>query len=315
MKLWQCTGCNLFIPNEQLLIWDEKCGSGGKYRIPTEEEIRGYYGWAFSHWRPSGHWAAGQQKARCGPMQELPFDLTKKGAADSDGAVSGSGGGSRGGSSPASKEGSSSPSGDRSSVTELLKNLNEIEGLLHPAPWMADIDFDSRMPQGQQESWTGKFYCGNDETTPPEKSTWCTYSDGAVEINTVRSIARLRSMLPAIIVALQTKDEKPEETKSAPIPMLLWCPMCSKRHIDEGEFATTKVHHTHSCQNCGLTWRPAIVPTVGVQFLPGFKSVVKTAAGSADSEARPNKCPCGAILFESGESGSNRCNTCYWSGK
>lgn len=56
-----------------------------------------------------------------------------------------------------------------------------------------------------------------------------------------------------------------------PIPMFLTCPMCSGRHIDEGEFAT-KPHHTHACQHCGLTWRPAIVPTVGVQYLPGFKN-------------------------------------------
>jgi hypothetical protein len=58
---------------------------------------------------------------------------------------------------------------------------------------------------------------------------------------------------------------------SDPIPMFLTCPKCNARHIDEGVFAT-KVHHTHSCQTCGLTWRPAVVPTVGVAFLPGFKS-------------------------------------------
>jgi hypothetical protein len=57
----------------------------------------------------------------------------------------------------------------------------------------------------------------------------------------------------------------------SPIPMLLWCPECGERHVDVGEFAT-KVHATHSCQNCGMTWRPAVVPTVGVQFLPGFKN-------------------------------------------
>lgn len=55
------------------------------------------------------------------------------------------------------------------------------------------------------------------------------------------------------------------------IPMLLWCPECGERHIDEGEFAT-KLHHTHACQHCGMVWRPAIVPTVGVRFLPGFKN-------------------------------------------
>lgn len=56
----------------------------------------------------------------------------------------------------------------------------------------------------------------------------------------------------------------------APIQMLLWCPECHERHIDRGDFAH-KPHHTHACQNCGMTWRPAIVATTGVLFLPGFK--------------------------------------------
>jgi len=56
-----------------------------------------------------------------------------------------------------------------------------------------------------------------------------------------------------------------------PIPMLLWCPECGDRHIDVGEFAT-RSHTSHACQNCGMVWRPAIVATVGVQFLPGFKN-------------------------------------------
>jgi len=59
-------------------------------------------------------------------------------------------------------------------------------------------------------------------------------------------------------------------TIEAPIPMLLWCPKCHERHIDQGEFAV-KIHHTHACQFCGMVWRPAIVATVGVRFLPGFK--------------------------------------------
>jgi hypothetical protein len=56
-----------------------------------------------------------------------------------------------------------------------------------------------------------------------------------------------------------------------PIALRLNCPDCGHLHIDEGEFAT-KPHHTHACQFCGNVWRPAIVNTVGVQFLPGFKN-------------------------------------------
>ncbi len=56
-----------------------------------------------------------------------------------------------------------------------------------------------------------------------------------------------------------------------PVALILHCPDCGTRHVDEGEFAK-RMHHTHSCQICGLTWRPALVPTIGVRFLPGFKS-------------------------------------------
>lgn len=38
---------------------------------------------------------------------------------------------------------------------------------------------------------------------------------------------------------------------SEPVPMLLTCPSCGARHIDEGEFAT-KPHHAHACQSDAL---------------------------------------------------------------
>jgi hypothetical protein len=58
--------------------------------------------------------------------------------------------------------------------------------------------------------------------------------------------------------------------KCAPIPMRLHCPLCHELHVDQGTFAT-KPHRDHVCQHCGHVWRPALVPTVGVQFLPGYK--------------------------------------------
>lgn len=65
-------------------------------------------------------------------------------------------------------------------------------------------------------------------------------------------------------------EKELEARPPGPLPLLLWCPTCHARHIDRGEFAT-KLHHTHACQSCGMVWRPAIVATVGVDFLPGFK--------------------------------------------
>lgn len=64
-----------------------------------------------------------------------------------------------------------------------------------------------------------------------------------------------------------------EEAANDPIPLLLWCPCCNTRHIDEGENAL-RPHRTHACQNCGALWAVSVVPTVGVRFLPGCKNEV-----------------------------------------
>lgn len=67
------------------------------------------------------------------------------------------------------------------------------------------------------------------------------------------------------------------ETLSVPeltVPMLLHCPICTERHVDLQSFEQ-KPHHTHACQSCGHVWRPALVNTHGVQFLPGYKNEIE----------------------------------------
>lgn len=54
-------------------------------------------------------------------------------------------------------------------------------------------------------------------------------------------------------------------------PIRINCPECGELHVDEGVWLD-KLHHTHACQKCGLAWRPALIYTVGVRFLPGFKN-------------------------------------------
>jgi hypothetical protein len=55
-----------------------------------------------------------------------------------------------------------------------------------------------------------------------------------------------------------------------PVPMILFFPMCLERHVDDGPSGASP-HKAHACQHCGLVWTPALVPTVGVRFLPGCK--------------------------------------------
>lgn len=55
------------------------------------------------------------------------------------------------------------------------------------------------------------------------------------------------------------------------IPMILTCPECGERHIDEKEFEHVP-HRVHACQHCGHVWQPAKVNTHGVRFLPGYKN-------------------------------------------
>lgn len=62
-----------------------------------------------------------------------------------------------------------------------------------------------------------------------------------------------------------------------PIDMVLHCPQCHQQHIDEPERETSVCgdgresqwtnppHRSHMCKGCGLIWRPADVPTNGVQ--------------------------------------------------
>lgn len=74
----------------------------------------------------------------------------------------------------------------------------------------------------------------------------------------------------AVEECLSAKPTVSPPAEAAPVPMIMHCPLCNGRHIDTGTFAT-KRHHTHACQHCGYVWRPAIVATIGVRFLPGFK--------------------------------------------
>jgi len=97
--------------------------------------------------------------------------------------------------------------------------------------------------------------------------------------------------------ASQEQVSNPVEGASLPsavVDMLLFCPRCDRQHIDEpkGEW-TNPPHATHTCQHCGLLWRPANANTNGVQSLPAneLKHVERMAAADPRCYARSAKLP------------------------
>jgi|GEM_PF-5800951 len=71
----------------------------------------------------------------------------------------------------------------------------------------------------------------------------------------------------ATIARAALSDEIPD-TPPAPIDMILYCPSCGYQHIDkpDGEW-TNPPHRSHLCHSCGYIWRPADVPTNGVESI------------------------------------------------
>lgn len=79
------------------------------------------------------------------------------------------------------------------------------------------------------------------------------------------AIAEGRKILESVI--LLARGEFPGQIVE-PIPMVLHCPLCGTQHVDKPEPEigwTNPPHKSHLCHGCGIVWRPASVPTVGVE--------------------------------------------------
>lgn len=78
---------------------------------------------------------------------------------------------------------------------------------------------------------------------------------------------------------LRKKVDKPRD----PVPMVLICPKCGKNHVDRDEWATTRIHRSHLCENCGHVWRPFEFATVGIE--PSRLTTLLLEHGLADVKA------------------------------
>lgn len=89
------------------------------------------------------------------------------------------------------------------------------------------------------------------------------------------------SQLIAMLVNSDAKQaiRAVEKLPLLPLAMVLHCPKCHKQHIDKDEGAgmlaedvasygepwRNPPHRSHLCAHCGCQWRPADVPTTGVE--------------------------------------------------
>lgn len=134
-----------------------------------------------------------------------------------------------------------------------------------------------------------KRFPDNGKTTGQSVQAVCGEVERAwSELESIREVLEMQDqsaeeIVRALKIAIDTNAARIAELAmlKAPIPMVIHCPcavdnadgtqrVCGARHVDKGRFVTHP-HHTHSCQTCGQTWRHALVSTVGVEFLPGFK--------------------------------------------
>lgn len=113
--------------------------------------------------------------------------------------------------------------------------------------------------------------------------------------------------LAAFTISRTVAAQQPE-----PIDMLLFCPKCGAQHVDAPETEPGRLissgpnagravppkttwsnppHRSHLCHACGTIWRPADVPTNGVEAI-GTRGKADTWDGKPELRAEVTECGC-----------------------
>jgi hypothetical protein len=83
--------------------------------------------------------------------------------------------------------------------------------------------------------------------------------------------ARQRAMVDEIVyagVCFRARHWRELAEAREPVPMIMFCPSCGSRHIDQADPDNgwlNPPHRSHLCAACGHIWRPADIATVGVE--------------------------------------------------
>jgi len=83
-----------------------------------------------------------------------------------------------------------------------------------------------------------------------------------------------------------------------PVDMLLYCPVCGHQHVDQPQPEknwTNPPHRSHECQYCSYVWRPADVPTNGVEALQTQGKLDGSAALQTQGRLHDHGCVVGSF--------------------
>nr|WP_037506065.1 hypothetical protein [Rhizorhabdus wittichii] len=94
-----------------------------------------------------------------------------------------------------------------------------------------------------------------------------------------RYVAASIATAKEVLALVQRPTDTARAEEDVPIDMVLHCPACGLQHIDTPDLAPVQhedgsaslwdnpPHRSHLCHGCGHIWRPADVPTNGVEYV------------------------------------------------
>ena len=95
-----------------------------------------------------------------------------------------------------------------------------------------------------------------------------TAADAPPKLTPSEALAKLRELnaFEGVDIEAMMNELRGED----PIPMVLFCPACGRQHVDApnpAEGWDNPPHRSHKCGACAHVWRPADVPTAGVETI------------------------------------------------
>lgn len=172
----------------------------------------------------------------------------------------------------------------------------EVENLRKALQFYADKDHFNIADEGAWDTVSGEpqnYWCDEEGTATVEDGTIARLALAGHQIKFDADAAPQPSPTPqadsfgspelqAMILAKCVEKDR-ADSQPAPIDMVLHCPACGLQHIDAPDawrpgsdpLWDNPPHRSHLCHGCGHIWRPADVPTNGME-------AVKTR-GKADS--------------------------------